>query len=581
MLKGRRGLAEVIVATMGVFCCAVGVAFAASWPASDLTAAPAATACGRLPRFEAAVADAIMAGQLTLISPFPPVTVDPHRDGDINWKLNPYRDPTWALDFRQGTWIEQLVAGYLAGGPQATAYLGRAAQITRSWLGTIPVNDRDPLTLVCLAQAFGGQAWITGQIPPTVDWYATHWQGAYNHGLTQDINLLRIGCAYPPTAFGGAALRWRTTAVGQLVRSFSPNPYGPAIDRQGAVNEQATLYENFVYNSWRRGLPLLHTCGYSLPGWIAARIARLPDFLAYATQPDGNLVQIGDTYVERPAARPVVPGLVAVYDAGYIFGRSGWGPAASFYSLRFGPGREIHGHNDHMGLTYYARGMNLIVNAGHYGYAETPYRNWLICPAGASTFVMPNAKFKAAASTALIGRRIGHYRQFYEFYDVAFGGHPRYRSVLVSQRPDLVVVFDRGTGGGEYQQLWHLDPALEVTSVTPASAVATAAGTWLTLVPVKLPGQAIKAHPITVVRARTGPYQGWVSQQLEQRIPDDVVEMTAHGRTAAMLTVIIPTAPGTAVSVTATGQKSGPYLLTVKIGTTVTRLTVTSGGKIS
>ncbi len=30
-----------------------------------------------------------------------------------------------------------------------------------------------------------------------------------------------------------------------------------------------------------------------------------------------------------------------------------------------------------MGLTYYARGRNLIVNAGHDGYANTPYRAYL------------------------------------------------------------------------------------------------------------------------------------------------------------------------------------------------------------
>jgi len=562
---------------MAIFCCALGTVLVAGWPATAGATSPAALACGRLPRFDASVADAIMAGQLTVMSPFPPVTVDPHRDGDINWKLNPFHDPTWALDFRQGAWIEQLVAGYLKGGPLADAYLKRATQITRSWLNAIPVSDREPLTLVCIAQAFGGQAWITGQIAPTVNWYAAHWQGAYNHGLTQDISLLRIGCAYPATAFGGAALSWRKTAVSQMVKSFKPNPYGPAIDGQGAVNEQATLYEDFVYNSWRRGLPLLRSCGYTLPAWITARIAKLPDFLAYATQPDGNLVQIGDTYVERPAARPAERSLAVVYSAGYIFGRSGWGPGASFYSLRFGTHREIHGHNDHMGLTYYARGMNLIVDAGHYGYAQTPYRNWLVSPEGASTFVMPNVGFNPASSTALIAR----HQQFYEFYDTAFAGHPRYRSVFVSRRPSLVVVFDRAKGAGEYQQLWHLDPALAVTSVTSTHATATDGGTSLVLVRVILPGQAIQAQSVQVVRAQTHPWQGWVSPQLEERIPDDVVEVTTCGPTAAMLTVIVPVARGTTVTATATGPESGPYRLTVKIGRTVTRLTVTSGGKIS
>lgn len=90
--------------------------------------------------------------------------------------------------------------------------------------------------------------------------------GAWNHGLMQDIKLLRIGCGYPPGAFGGDALRWRTTAVAQLIAAFEPNPLGPAIDAQGAVNEPATLYENFVYGLWQTALPELAACGYRLPG---------------------------------------------------------------------------------------------------------------------------------------------------------------------------------------------------------------------------------------------------------------------------------------------------------------------------
>jgi hypothetical protein len=234
-----------------------------------------------------------------------------------------------------------------------------------------------------------------------------------------------------------------------------------------------------------------------------------------------------------------------------------------------------------MGLTYYARGRNLIVDAGHYGYASTPYRTWLLSPEAASTFVMPSVKFNADASTALTAKKIGSNGQFYEFYDTAFSGHPRYRSVFVSQRPDVVVVFDRARGAGRYQQLWHLDPALTVTKVTSTQATATADGTELALVRVQLPGQVLPAHSITVARAQANPYQGWVSHQLEQRTPDDVVEMTTNGQSAAMLTVIVPAATGTRVIATASGPASGPYTLTVKVGNTVSRFTVTSGGTIS
>ena len=559
----------------------LATASGAALPASgSAPPSPAARACGPLPGFDKAAADELMAGRLT-IAPFPAVTIDPHRDGNINWQLDPFDHPTWFGDFQSGGWIEMLVSGYLAGGPGAQAYQARAKAITMSWLRGVPVSVRDPGTLICLSEAFPGQPWIQDQILSSVDYYAAHWMGAWNHGLKQDLELLRIGCGYPAQAFGGAALRWRQTAVRQMIAAFEPNRLGPEIDTQGAVNEQATLYEDFVYYLWQHGLPELAACGYRLPGWIMARIARLPAFVGNATQPDGYLVQIGDTYVERPLISPRQPHLVAVYAAGYVFGRSGWGPGASFYSLRFGPGRQVHGHDDHMSLTYYARGRNLIVNAGHTGYENTPYRAYLRSPEASSVLVMPGVPFDQSAPTSLVSDQLGRYGQFYEFFDRAFGGNPRYRSVYVSQRPDLVLVLDRAWGSDEYQQLWHLDPALRVTRLGRSYALASAPGTELLLQQIPLPGQVIPPGSTQVVRGQIRPYQGWVSHQMLQRIPADVVTMTTNAPRAAMLTLIVPAAPGTPTSTAITGPPGGPYQLRVRVGATAASFSITAGGVIS
>jgi hypothetical protein len=558
----------------------------ASSAAPAAPASGAARACGPLPGFSKAVASEIMAGRLT-IAPWPAVTIDPHLDGDINWRLDPFDDPTWFQDFQSGGWIEMLVSGYLAGGPQARAYQARAAQISKSWLRGVPVTVRNPGILICISEAFPGQSWIQDQIPPTVDYYAAHWLGAWNHGLQQDLDLLRIGCGYPAQAFGGAALRWRRAAVAQLIAAFEPNPLGPSVDTQGAVNEQATLYEDFVYGLWQQGLPRLAACGYQLPGWITARIAKMPAFLANATEPDGDLVQIGDTYVERPATSPRQSHLVAVYSAGYVFGRSAWTPAASFYSLRFGRGRQVHGHDDHMGLTYYDRGRDLIVNAGHTGYANTPYRTFLQSPEASSVLVMPGVRFAAAASTSLVSDRIGRYGQFYELFDTAFSGDPRYRSVYVSQRPDFVLVFDRASGASRYQQLWHLDPSLRVTKLSRSYAIASAPATRgtpateLELLQIPLPGQAIPRGSTQVVRGQVNPYQGWVSHQMLQRVPADVVTMSRNGTSAAMLTLIVPAAPGTYLARAISGRPGGPYRLRVQVGSAVSVFSITAGGAIS
>jgi hypothetical protein len=540
-----------------------------------------------------------MAGRLT-ISPFPAVTADPGQDGDINWAQHPFNHPTWQQDFQSGGWIEMLISGYLAGGPGARAYLTRAEAITGSWLRGVPIGSRDPQTVICLSEGFPGQAWIDDQIDAGVNYLAAHWQGPWNHGLVQDLKLMRIGCAYPPDAFGGDALKWRNTAYSQILSSFRPNRLGPSIDTQGVVNEQATGYERFVYDLWRGGESELADCGYPLPSDITARIAKMPAFLAEATQPDGNLVQIGDTYVEHPFLQPppALPArklpLVAVYGAGYIFGRSAWGAGGTFYSLRFGPGRQVHGHDDHMGLTYYSRGRNLIVNAGHTGYEVSPYRDYIRSPEAASTFISLGARFRAAAATSLTASEIGPASQFYQFSDDAFGG-PRSRSVYVHQGPDFVLILDRGSADQNCRQLWHLDPGLAVTSVTASSATATvpAVGatpaspaipaTALRITRITLPGQLIPAGSTTVVKGQTNPHQGWVSHQALQRTPAPVVIMSSTGTgtslSTAILTLIAATAPGTPVSASATvapggTPANGPYLVRVRIGTATVPATI-------
>jgi hypothetical protein len=276
-------------------------------------------------------------------------------------------------------------------------------------------------------------------------------------------------------------------------------------------------------------------------------------------------------------------GAGCAYPAG-TFGRAArsWREAAtfadqSFYSLRFGPGTEIHGHADHMGLTYYARGRNLIVDAGHTGYEQDAYRSWLLSPEAASVLVMP---FNPSAPTALIHQAIGTRGQFYEFADTAFGRHPRYRSVYVDQDPDLALVFDRASGASRYAQLWHLDPGLTVTSVTRSYAIGFAPGTQLEIRQIPLPGQVIPAGSTRVVEGQVNPYQGWVSQAALQRTPAPVVTMSRSGSSAAIFTLIAPTAPGVSISASTSPGPGSWYRLRLDIGGRELSFLISPGGDI-
>jgi hypothetical protein len=136
-----------------------------------------------------------------------------------------------------------------------------------------------------------------------------------------------------------------------------------------------------------------------------------------------------------------------------------------------------------------------------------------------------------------------------------------------------VLVFDRASGAARYQQLWHLDPGLTVTTVTRSYAIATAPGTQLEIRQIPLPGQQIPA-------ASTQVTQGWVSRAALQPIPAPVVTMTRTGSSAAILTLIAPSAPGVPITAAVSGASRGWYRLRVQIGGRRLTFSVSAGGDI-
>ena len=64
-----------------------------------------------------------------------------------------------------------------------------------------------------------------------------------------------------------------------------------------------------------------------------------------------------------------------------MYGRTDWGkPESAFYSIRFGPGLKFHGHEDHLGVTYYAHGRDILVDGGFNSYETSSYRYWTLSP---------------------------------------------------------------------------------------------------------------------------------------------------------------------------------------------------------
>jgi hypothetical protein len=116
--------------------------------------------------------------------------------------------------------------------------------------------------------------------------------------------------------------------------------------------------------------------------------------------------------------------------------------------------------------------------------------------------------------------------------------------------------------------------------LTRLYALPTAPGTELEIRQIPLPGQQIPAGSTQVVRGQVGPYQGWVSHAQLQMTPAPVVTMTRSGPSAAILTLIAPAAPGTAITAATSRSSGGWYRLRVQIGGRAVSVLVSPGGDI-
>jgi hypothetical protein len=491
--------------------------------------------------------------------------------GDIDWHADPFHHPSWVARFQGLAWVQPL----LIGATRDSARGKRAAAILRDFLADNPVpaapdlaaweptvTAKRSLTLVCATTALGRPPWLMSGLTQHGNLLSEQWSGAWNRGAFEIRGLLALGC------FTGNA-GWMELARARVAASFEDNPRGPAISTDGSSNEQALGYSLTVYYVWQEVARELLRCGLSVPDVLTERLPLLLGFLADATMPDGHVVPLGDTY--GSLAPPLVRGtpaeyaatlgaqgvppadVVGVYAGGYVFGRSGWGTerpfgAESFYSLRFGPGRQLHGHNDHQAITWYVGGRPLLVDSGHVGYAPDAYRDYLRSARAHNVLVAPDSPLDASAATVLERQDIEKNAQFFEVSDDAIGAR-RIRTVLFLQHPDAIVVLDRVIGGPlrRYDQLWHLAPDLRVTAVTPnAARAADPDGDGLTVLSVPMLGQA-SAPSIGDVRGAESPYQGWVSGELGQREPADVVSVSRVAQSPIFLTVLVASDRDTAV----------------------------------
>ncbi|MEV0144272.1 MULTISPECIES: heparinase II/III family protein [unclassified Nonomuraea] len=475
-------------------------------------------------------ADEVMRGEISLVG------LPPYKLGSkINWAASPYKNRSWEFVFQSLRWMGTLVVAYENSGEER--YLDRAKEITKDWVahnrrgarGTAsyvwkdhPVSLRSQ-ALVCLSMHVK-DAWLKDSLADHARLLADPrlYKKGHNHGMDQDIALMGIGCRYGRSDWASLASR-RLTGTVKL-----------DVDSQGALMEQAPRYAVYVYGRLQVAIANMKDCGRKVPGEISERTDALKDFIAHSTMPNGYMVPLGDGSAEtEPRVDTGTPKQeVKVYRAGYVYGRTAWNkPDSTFYSIRFGPGLKFHGHEDHLGVTYYAHGRDILMDAGFHSYEKSAYRYWTLSPEAHNVPTVVGQRFRPRTASKLTKSVIGDDRQAFRLTDKAYGT-ARTRSVLVNHGEDLMAVLDTAAGGAKVRNLWRFAPSLKVVSNEGGRVVLGDGKFRVTLVQLDS-----SCRPVGGQKVERGGKLGWVSPTYLSKQPAAVVVSPAA---ASLLTVVVP-----------------------------------------
>ena len=527
--------------------------------------------------------------------------------GDINWRSDPYKKPSWYMWLHSLRWLGNGITAGQRGDRKALTHVMAiihdwVQDNPYSWKGDVlavgghdaphqraavcppgcPRRDEGQLTAVAVRLARQG-----ARRPCAV--HDRDLDGSSNHGRTR-IALFGVGCTLKRPEL-------KTLAVDRLSQAITK-----AIDTQGSTNEQSVGYAMFNYLLWGRATTALQRCGSNPGPVIAQRRAALSEWLALATKSTGELQQVGDAVRQKPTgaagtALDYVASLgkkgtrpskrVAVFDAGYVFGRTGWGETRPFaqestYSIRYGAARTLHGHDDHMSITYSSHGRDVLIDPGHSGYQLDKWQAWSKSQAAHNVMTIPSADTVSVA-TQLVRASITPTWESYSLADSPAPGVTRKRDVLVLKDPDLIITLDRGqaTDTQRYETLWHLAPDQKVTVQSPTAAVAAKPGdkskTYLLQIPYQ---QQPPADGITVVQGQQDPVQGWYYPDIFHRQSAPVVKFNRNGTSATILSAIVPA--GSTETVTyKTRTVSGMFFVDLTVGTRKTTVRVQQDGRLA
>jgi hypothetical protein len=273
---------------------------------------------------------------------------------------------------------------------------------------------------------------------------------------------------------------------------------------------------------------------------------------------------LGDTALKRPISVPGTwteftsskgetgtppPTNIAVYARGFAFARTGWGETRPYsdevvLTMRFGPGRAYHGHDDGGSVTLYGYGSRLLLDPGKNSWHSKSgtWPVWVASRAAHNVVTVDGLAYTRSARTTM-SHSTGARYAFFSASNPGYSGVTNKRTVLFSRLGGYVIVDDRLSSSVRrtYRQLWHLhedaDPAVTTNRVRTRGPEGN-----VEIV------QLVTGHTTKIVRGRTTPRQGWLTYDYQTVIPAPVVEQVKSGLSARYLTLLVPSDGSATVS---------------------------------
>ena len=246
------------------------------------------------------------------------------------WRKTPSADPLWKLRFQGLMWVRPLAIRAARDG-QLRSLAALVAQAV-----TFHQQSSDPGTSAygwdegtamrrletenCLYEMTRSASLKPGMNANAAvllgsRYYGPPYNAAHNHGLMANLQLFRAGTLLNKTA-------WRDIAA-QRLAGEAPK----AFSRLGTMFEQASAYQSANADLWDQAVAVLDAGpgAEEAAAWIRRTVVEARKVFEWMTEPDGKVVQVGDSDLIAGAPSALTqPGVFRDDQTGWVIGRWSW-----------------------------------------------------------------------------------------------------------------------------------------------------------------------------------------------------------------------------------------------------------------